>query len=182
MGTGMTDETLQLVKQGIATAKAGDIAGASSLFRQAVETDPANQVALLWLSGCLPNDEKYHYLEQARAINPDSEAGKLATAALQQVQAHATSTTTDGKQHTDGQASCHSPTAPHPSGSSSSSGSGTTPGTNAGTTAQSPSSDQVQTVYEIPQWVIPVAAVVILLAIIVVCGVGVAVVVLQGGG
>ena len=43
-------EMLDLVKHGVALAKAGDKAPAPSALRQAVELDPANESAWLWLA------------------------------------------------------------------------------------------------------------------------------------
>jgi tetratricopeptide (TPR) repeat protein len=73
----------QLLRQGIADYKAGQREQAARLFYQAVQTDPKHQMAWLWLTGCLDNDnEKRQCLERARDINPNNEAGKRAAQGL----------------------------------------------------------------------------------------------------
>jgi hypothetical protein len=72
-----------LVQQGTAAFKAGDTQAAAKLLYQATKADPNNQLAWLWLSGCFEDDkDKRTCLERARDINPQSDLGQRAAAAL----------------------------------------------------------------------------------------------------
>jgi hypothetical protein len=79
-------DTNQLIRQGIAAFKAGDKQRASSLLRQAVREDSSNQLAWLWLSGCVESiDEKREYLVQVLAIGDDTDAAQRARKGLEQL-------------------------------------------------------------------------------------------------
>lgn len=60
-----------LLTQGQAALKAGDKARARQLLQSAVQQNPQNETAWLWLAGAVDNDfERAMYLEKALAINP----------------------------------------------------------------------------------------------------------------
>jgi len=46
----------ELVQQGIAAVKAGDLAAARLLFANVLQTEPENEVAWLWLSGAVASN------------------------------------------------------------------------------------------------------------------------------
>jgi tetratricopeptide (TPR) repeat protein len=76
-----------LVRQGIAAFKARQRQQAASLFVQATQLEPDNQLAWLWLAGCTSHpDEKRQHLLQAVQINPNNEIGQRAVAALAQLE------------------------------------------------------------------------------------------------
>jgi tetratricopeptide (TPR) repeat protein len=76
-----------LIKQGIALYKAGDKLQAGRQFYQATQVDPTNQLAWLWLAGCIDEEQdQRHCFEQVVAINPQSEAGQRAAAELAKLQ------------------------------------------------------------------------------------------------
>lgn len=62
------------VQTGIAAAKAGDKAQARLLLHQAVELDPANEIAWLWLASVAETGEQaVHFLKKVLEINPANE-------------------------------------------------------------------------------------------------------------
>jgi CheY-like chemotaxis protein len=72
-------ETVDLVKQGVALARAGDKAQARPLLRQAVEHDPANESAWMWLASAAESpQESLTALEHVLALNPDHEQARSA--------------------------------------------------------------------------------------------------------
>lgn len=76
-----------LTRQGIAALKAGDQQQAASLLKQAIREDKNNQIAWLWLSGCVDSDEdKIQCLERVVSIDATSEAGQRAARGLEQIQ------------------------------------------------------------------------------------------------
>lgn len=73
----------QLTQEGIAALKAGDKARAYDLLSRALAIDSANQQAWLWLSGAVTDyAERRGCLEQAVAIDPNSDAGQRAARGL----------------------------------------------------------------------------------------------------
>jgi hypothetical protein len=77
-----TDSAFTLTKQGIARHLAGDTPDATRLLVQAVQTDPAYEMAWLWLSSCLstPGEQRY-CLDQALRANPASAPAQKGIAA-----------------------------------------------------------------------------------------------------
>jgi uncharacterized protein YxjI len=72
-----------LTEQGIAALKAGDKRRAAELLNEAVQIDPHNERAWLWLSGAVTdNAERRHCLEWVLAINPENSAAQRGLAAL----------------------------------------------------------------------------------------------------
>src|SRR5665213_638224 len=72
-------ETEDLVKQGVALARAGDKSRARPLLRQAVEHDPANEPAWMWLASVAESpQEALATLERVLALNPDHEQARSA--------------------------------------------------------------------------------------------------------
>jgi twitching motility two-component system response regulator PilG len=72
-------EAVDLVKQGIALARAGDKPQARPLLRQAVEQDPANESAWMWLASVAESpQEALAALERVLALNPDHEQARAA--------------------------------------------------------------------------------------------------------
>lgn len=83
----MSDE---LLKQGQEALKAGDRLKARQLLQSAVQQDPQNETAWLWLAGSVKNDfERVICLEKVLAINPNNAGARKALdrikAALPQV-------------------------------------------------------------------------------------------------
>ncbi|MFQ6099988.1 MAG: hypothetical protein ACE5OS_01975 [Anaerolineae bacterium] len=77
-----------LLQRGIAALKAGDKVQARRLLGRAIQTDPQDEQAWLWLSGAVESDqERLRCLNKALEINPASEAAKRGLAALQEKQA-----------------------------------------------------------------------------------------------
>ncbi len=77
---GMSDlETVDLVKQGIELARAGNKTQARPLLRQAVEQDPENETAWMWLASVAetPHDA-LTYLERVLAIYPENARARAA--------------------------------------------------------------------------------------------------------
>jgi pimeloyl-ACP methyl ester carboxylesterase len=65
--------TEELLQAGIAAAKAGDIARASKLLIQVVQTDPNSELGWLWLGLCRTVPEQREYcFRRALAINPQN--------------------------------------------------------------------------------------------------------------
>jgi tetratricopeptide (TPR) repeat protein len=84
MGKSKNDS--DLVRQGIAAFKAHQPAQALPLFEKALEQDPKNQLAWLWLAGCTScAQEKRKYLLCALDINPNNDIGRRASAGLVQL-------------------------------------------------------------------------------------------------
>ncbi len=75
----------ELLRQGIAAAKAGQKDHARELLMEAVELDERNEQAWLWLSGMVesPNDRRI-CLENVLAINPDNAHAQSGLEWLQQ--------------------------------------------------------------------------------------------------
>ncbi|HBI42967.1 MAG TPA: hypothetical protein DDY78_08930 [Planctomycetales bacterium] len=72
-------EAVDQVKQGIALARAGDKLQARPLLRQAVEHDPANELAWLWLASVAESpQEALTALERVLALHPDHEQARAA--------------------------------------------------------------------------------------------------------
>lgn len=68
-----------LIKQGIALYKKGDKLQAGRQFYQATQADPTNQIAWLWLAGCVDEEQDQRMcFEKVIAINSQSEAGQQA--------------------------------------------------------------------------------------------------------
>src|SRR4028118_193199 len=73
----MTSRAQSLLRAGIDALNAKDNANARSLLNEAVQLEPQNEQAWLWLSGAVETtDERRRCLEQALAINPLSEPAK----------------------------------------------------------------------------------------------------------
>lgn len=76
----------ELTKQGMAAFKNHEKAQAARLFFQATQVDPSYQRAWLWLGSCLPApQDKRVCFERAVALDPESDAGRRAAAALEQL-------------------------------------------------------------------------------------------------
>ena len=74
------EETTQ---EGITALKHGDTVRARELLRQAVEENPDDLKAWLWLSGAVETDEeRIACLQRVLELNPDHEAAKLGLAKL----------------------------------------------------------------------------------------------------
>ena len=74
-----------LLQEGIAAVRAGDTEEARKLFRRAIELDPQNPQAWLWLSTVTEGTaDKKAYLEEALRLDPSLEEARLA---LQKIQA-----------------------------------------------------------------------------------------------
>jgi hypothetical protein len=72
-----------LLQEGIQAAKRGDNAWAASLLRQALEFNPRNIPAWLWLSSVVETDpERRECLESVLAIDPDNQAARYGLARL----------------------------------------------------------------------------------------------------
>jgi hypothetical protein len=75
-----------LTKQGIAALKADDKQRAAAFLKQAIQADKNNQVAWLWLSGCVVSiEEKRECLEHVLSINDTSEVAQQAKKGLAQL-------------------------------------------------------------------------------------------------
>ena len=76
--------TDELLKQGIASLKAGRKAEACDLLMRVVEQDERNEMAWLWLSGAVDTDEDRHIcLENVLAINPNNKSAQRGLEILQ---------------------------------------------------------------------------------------------------
>jgi CheY-like chemotaxis protein len=72
-------EAVDLVKEGVALARAGDKSRARPLLRQAVENDPANESAWMWLASVAESpQDALTTLERVLALNPDHEQARSA--------------------------------------------------------------------------------------------------------
>src|SRR6516164_4454431 len=68
---------LDLLKRGVAAARAGDKALTRCLLRRVTELDPKNEAAWLWLAGVAESAlQTLEYLERALAINPANERAR----------------------------------------------------------------------------------------------------------
>ena len=75
----------QLLRQGIAASRAGQSQDAKRLLRQAIELDPDNESAWLWLSGVVDSlSERQHCLEQVLRLNPGNAHARAGLAWLEQ--------------------------------------------------------------------------------------------------
>lgn len=73
----------ELVEQGIAAVKAGDKSTAFVALTQAVQRDPENELAWIWLSGvCARDAERKFCMERVLEINPNSEVAQLGLSTL----------------------------------------------------------------------------------------------------
>jgi len=77
-----------LRQQGITALKAGDKKAAQQFLGRAVQANPQDEQAWLWLSAAVEGDERRQAcLERVLGINPDNEAAQRGLAAIQQRQA-----------------------------------------------------------------------------------------------
>lgn len=77
------DDISQILEQGIDAAKRGDRATGRRLLEQVIETEPANELAWIWLASCVNTlKERQECLERVLQINPDNARAKQALAAL----------------------------------------------------------------------------------------------------
>ena len=77
-----------LLQQGIAALRTGNKAQARQLLAHAIQEDPRNEQAWLWLSGTVESDEeRVECLNRALAIDPNNEMAQRGLAALRQKQA-----------------------------------------------------------------------------------------------
>lgn len=77
----------ELVQQGIAAVKAGNLAAARLLFANVLQTEPENEVAWLWLSGAVAsNAERKYCIERVLTINPNNQAAKKDLSSLGDVE------------------------------------------------------------------------------------------------
>lgn len=73
----------ETTREGITALKHGDAVRARELLRQAVEENPDDLKAWLWLSGAVETDkERIECLQRVLELNPDHEAAKLGLAKL----------------------------------------------------------------------------------------------------
>jgi hypothetical protein len=76
-----------LLQQGIAALRAGNKAQARQLLARAIQEDPRNEQAWLWLSGTVDNDEeRLECLNRVLAIDPNNEMAQRGLATLRQKQ------------------------------------------------------------------------------------------------
>lgn len=79
----MTSPPSELTDRGIAALRAGDRATARVLLRAALQADPADARAWLWLAGALPEPEAQRYcLQRALRLDPTLEAARQGLQAL----------------------------------------------------------------------------------------------------
>jgi hypothetical protein len=79
--------TNDLLQQGIAALRAGSKAQARQLLARAIQEDPQNEQAWLWLSGAVESDEeRLECLNRTLAIDPNNEMAQRGLAALRQKQ------------------------------------------------------------------------------------------------
>ncbi|MDZ4672740.1 MAG: hypothetical protein SH821_17900 [Phototrophicales bacterium] len=77
------DELSQVLEQGIDAAKRGDRATGRRLLEQVIESEPANELAWIWLASCVGTlKERQECLERVLEINPDNARAKQALNAL----------------------------------------------------------------------------------------------------
>jgi hypothetical protein len=85
MTTSHTDapSVAQLLGEGIAACRSGQLEQARALLIQVVQQQPRHELAWLWLSGCVGDDAERRYcLEQVLAINPANTAAQRGLAQL----------------------------------------------------------------------------------------------------
>jgi hypothetical protein len=82
------EQSDDLTKQGIAALKSGDKRTAAQFLHQATKLNPFNQMAWLWLSGCVDSlEDKQFCLKKVIAIDATNEAGKRASKGLEKLAA-----------------------------------------------------------------------------------------------
>ena len=65
------------LKAGITAVRSGDQAKGRQLLLKVIEVDEENEMAWLWLSGVVDNDEERRIcLDNVLTINPDNQAAK----------------------------------------------------------------------------------------------------------
>jgi pimeloyl-ACP methyl ester carboxylesterase len=80
--------TEELLRAGIAAAKAGDLAGASKLLIQVVQADPNSELGWLWLGFCRTASEQREYcFHRVLAINPQNPEARRQLEVLQRLTA-----------------------------------------------------------------------------------------------
>ncbi|MFV9506404.1 MAG: YIP1 family protein [Oscillochloridaceae bacterium umkhey_bin13] len=80
----------ELTDRGIAALRAGDRVAARNLLRAALQADPADARAWLWLAGALPEAEAQRYcLQRALKLDPSLEPARQGLVALDQALLHA---------------------------------------------------------------------------------------------
>ena len=76
----------KLLKQGIAATRAGQSKDAQQYLVNAIELDPANESAWLWLSGVVESmSERQHCLEQVLKLNPDNTYARAGLVSLEKL-------------------------------------------------------------------------------------------------
>ena len=76
----------KLLKQGIAATRAGQAKDARQHLVDAIELDPDNENAWLWLSGVVDSTtERQHCLEQVLKLNPDNTYARAGLASLEKL-------------------------------------------------------------------------------------------------
>ncbi len=77
------DPAAALLEQAINALKAGDSARARDLLAQAIQQNPTDDRAWLWLSGAVTTDaDRRRCLERALALNPRNQAARRGLALL----------------------------------------------------------------------------------------------------
>ena len=77
------DESATLLAQGIDALKAGDKARARDLLTRAIQHNPRDERAWLWMSGAVETDwDRRRCLERVLAINPQNAAARRGLASL----------------------------------------------------------------------------------------------------
>ncbi len=72
-------QTLAILKEGIAAAKAGNKVAARQLLRQAAALDPSSEAVWLWLAGLAESPlESVRFLERVLELNPAHEKARTA--------------------------------------------------------------------------------------------------------
>ena len=73
----------EFLQQGIAAARAGQIESARQFFARAIQIDPNNETAWLWMSGVTEEREQRIYcLRRVLAVNPNHEVARRGLSAL----------------------------------------------------------------------------------------------------
>jgi WD40 repeat protein len=89
----------QLLEQAIATIKAGNKEKGHKLLKEVLQTEPRNELALLWMSSLADTEaQRAEYLKQVLAINPDNLPAKRGLAALEKKQSQAPEPTPSSEQ------------------------------------------------------------------------------------
>jgi hypothetical protein len=77
------NESAALLAQGIAALKAGDKARARELLGRAIQHNPRDELAWLWMSGAVETDwDRQRCLQRVLAINPHNAAARQGLASL----------------------------------------------------------------------------------------------------